>query len=286
MKTFAFFLLVTLFACTQPGDPATAKNEASTRAAYEALNQRDWDGFAALCDENYTELNVAPAPTKGIQASMDLYKQFLEVGFPDFKITINEIAPVSSTRFLLRTTLTGTNTGPFMGLPPTGKPIKFDDADVVEFDNAGKCISHAITNVGEPLRQIGYGSLNNPNTGVVMAAYEKFGKGDVEGVLALCDDKVVFDINDRGFDSKARMFNGKAEVGQFFKEVGTNLKYSKFQPTRFVADGEDVFALIDVAYTYIPSGKNYTSTLTHYFKVVNGKITFARTLDDFQKQQQ
>ncbi|MBK9018104.1 MAG: nuclear transport factor 2 family protein [Saprospiraceae bacterium] len=236
-----------------------------------------------MCAENYTDLNVGPAPTKGIQASIDLYKQF-ETAFPDFKITINEIAPVSSTRFLLRVTVTGTNTGSFMGMPPTGKPMKFDDSDVVELNAEGKAVSHAITNTGEPLRQIGYGSFNNPNTGLVMTVYEKFGKGDIEGVLAMCDDKVAFDIQDRMFDSKARMFNGKAEVGNFFKELAAKAKYSKFQPTRFVADGEDVFALIDAEYAHTPSGKNYATTYTHHFKVANGKVTFFRGVDDYQVQ--
>lgn len=284
MKYLSFLLLVFLFACSQANDPTTAKNEATIRAAYEALNQRNWDAFAALCAENYTDLNVGPAPTQGIEASLDLYKQFQEA-FPDFKVTINEIAPVSSTRFLLRVTITGTNTGSFLGLPPTGKPIRFDDADVVEFNNEGKCVSHAITNTGEPLRQIGYGSLNNPNTTTVMSVYEKFGKGDIEGVLATCDDKVVFDIEDRMFDSKSRMFNGKAEVGGFFKELGSKFKYAKFQPTRFVSDGEDVFTLVDVEYAHLPSGKNYKSTYTHHFKVVDGKVTFFRGIDDYQQEQ-
>ncbi|MBI5914620.1 MAG: nuclear transport factor 2 family protein [Bacteroidetes bacterium] len=283
MKAFAFFLLVSLFACTQPGDPATAKQEANIRAAYEALNQRDFDAFAALCAENYTDVNVAPTPTVGVQNAIELYKQFT-TGFPDFKLNITDIAPAGNNRYLLRIDITGTHTSTFMGIPPTGKAIKFTDSDVVELNAEGKCVSHSITNNGEPLVQIGYASMLNPAAQTVMAAYEKFGKGDIEGVLALCDDKAVFDINERGFDSKARMFSGKAELGQFFQEVGAKFKYAKFQPTRFVADGDDVFVLIDVEYNYVPSGKNYTSTLTHYFKVADGKITFARTLDDFQKQ--
>jgi steroid delta-isomerase-like uncharacterized protein len=284
MKYLSFLLLAFVFACTQANDPTTAKNEATIRTAYDLLNQRNWDGFAALCTEDFTDLNVGPAPTVGIQNCLGLYQQF-ETAFPDFKITINEIAPVSSTRFLLRVTLTGTNTGSFMGLPATGKSIRFDDADVVEFNAEGKCISHAITNTGEPLRQIGYGSMNNPNTTTVMSVYEKFGKGDIESVLAMCDDKVVFDSEDRVFDSKSRVFNGKAEVGGFFKELGSKFKYAKFQPTRFVSDGEDVFTLVDVEYAHVPSGKNYKSTYTHHFKVANGKVTFFRGIDDYQQEQ-
>ena len=258
----------------------TAKNIATIKAAYDALNRKDWAGFAALCAPNYTEVNVGPAPAVGVEAAIGVYKQF-QAAFPDFRVNINEIASVSPTRFLLRVTITGTNTGSFMMLPATGKSIKYDDADVIEMDKTGKAISHAITNMGEPLRQIGYGSMNNPNTHAVIAIYEKFGQGDVAGILASCTDNVVFDIQDQIFDTKGRMFKGKAEVGKFFGELASKVKYSKFQPVRFVADGDDVFVRLEVAFDHLPSGDQYTSAYTHHFKVTNGKVIFFRGVDDF-----
>lgn len=285
MKQIKFFTLVLAFLGSftpiATAQDMAKKNADALRAAYDALNRRDWAGFAAMCDPNFTDVNVGPAPAVGINAALDLYKQF-QTAFPDFKITIHEIVPASPTRFLLRVTLTGTNTGPFMGLPPTGKSMKFDDMDIVELNASGKAISHTITNPGEALVQIGYGSVLNPSTQAVMAIYEKFGKGDVPGILAASADEVLFDIQDRMFDSKPRQFKGKAEVGKFFQELGSKFQYSKFQPTRFVADGEDVFVLIDVEYKHLATGKTYTSTYTHHFKIVNGKVTFFRGLDDFQ----
>lgn len=285
MKNISFFaLLFTLFSTlsqTISAQDLTAKNKATIQKAYDALNRKDWAGFAAQCAPGFTDVNVGPAPAVGIDAALDLYKQF-QAAFPDFMIKINEIAPVSPTRFLLRVTVTGTNTGSFMMLPPTGKSIRFDDSDIVELDANGKCISHAITNAGEPLRQIGYGSLLNSNTQAVIAVYEKFGKGDVQGILAGSSNDVVFDIHDRVFDSKPRTFKGKTGVAQFFQELGGKFQYTKFQPLRFVADGDDVFALIDAAYKHVPSGNTYTSIYTHHFKVVNGQVTYFRGLDDFQ----
>ena len=287
MKTVHFLFIAFFFASFQSCQNQSAiadKNIANIKAAYEALNQRNWDAFTALCDgENYVDVNVGPTPTKGVKNAIELYKQFF-TGYPDFKLNITDIAPVGNNRYLLRTIITATNTGTFMGIPPTGKSIKFTDADVVVMNTEGKCISHEITNVGEPLRQIGYGSMMNPNTQIVMAGYDRLGKGDIPGILALCDDNVVFEIEEHQFDSKARMFNGKEEAGKFFEELGAKFKYTKFQPIRFVADGDDVFALIDTEYTDIPSGKNYAVTLFHQFKIVNGKVTYARGLDGFAKQ--
>lgn len=170
-----------------------------------------------------------------------------------------------------------------MGLPATGKPIKFEDADVVELNADGKCISHQITNVGEPLRQIGYGSLNNPNTnGVLNDGYGNFAKKDMKAFLASCSDDVVFEIQDRKFDSKPRFFRGKTEVGKFFEELDTKFQYTKFQPVRFVADGDDVFVLIDAEYKLLSTGQTFASTYTHHFVVKNGKIAYFRGVDDFQ----
>lgn len=279
LTIFSIALFCSASLSAQSGDITSTKQNILT--AYDALSRKDWNAFAAMCADNYTDVNVGPAPVTGIQAAIGLYQQFA-VAFPDFKVTPQEIIPAGNNRYYVRVIVTGTNTGPFMSLPPTGKPMKFYDTDIVELDNAGKCISHTITNPGEPLRQIGYGSMNNPNTHAVIAVYEKFGQGDIPGVLAMCADNVMFDIQDRMFDAKARMFNGKAAVGQFFQELGGKFQYTKFVPTRFVADGDDVFALIDAEYILTSTGQKYASNYTHHFKVVNGKITYFRGLDDFQ----
>ena len=283
MKLIPIFAIFLLVACNQGGDPNEARDITNIKAAYDALNQRNWDAFAALCAGNFVEVNAGPAPTKGAQNAIEVYKQFF-AGFPDFKVSINEIAPAGNNRYLLRTTVTGTNTGEFMGIQPTGKAIKFDDADLLELNAEGKAISHAITNVGEPLRQIGYGSMMNPAVQVIMAGYDKLGKGDIPGLLELHDDNVVFDIEEQAFDPKARTFTGKEGIAEFFKELGSKFKYTKFQPTRFLADGDDVFVLIDAEYEDLASKKNYASTLMHHFKVVNGKVTYALALSDFPKQ--
>jgi ketosteroid isomerase-like protein len=285
MKTFKFFALTLTFLFSALGagyaQRSVEQDITNIKAAYDALNRKDWAAFAALSSPNYTEVNVGGAPVTGIQAALDLYKGF-QAGFPDFMVKINDIVPAGKNRYLLRVSITGTNTGNFMMLPPTGKPIKFEDADVVTLDDNGKCLSHMITNTGESFRQIGYGSMFNPSTQAVIAVYEKFGKGDVPGILAASTDDVVFEIQDRMFDSKARWFKGKAEAGRFFQELGGKFQYSKFQPTRFVADGDDVFVLVDVEYKLIATGQTYTSTYTHRFKIVNGKVAYFRGVDDFQ----
>lgn len=259
-----------------------ARDKKMIQAAYDALNRRDWTAFAALCTDDYTDVNVGPMSVSGIQPVIDLYKQFF-TAFPDFKITVNEIVPASDHNYLVRVMLSGTNTGNFMMLPATGKPIKFNDIDIVRLNAAGKVSTHAITNPGEPLRQIGYGSFNNPNTGIIMKLYELFGSGNVKELLNNCTDDVVFEIQDHMFDNQARWFKGKNEVASFFQELDHKFNYTKFQPYRFISDGDDVIILVNAEYTLKSSGKNYATTYTHHFTVKDGKITYFRGVDDFQK---
>lgn len=282
MFLLSFFSLFLLNPAAQAQDN-TARDMANIKAAYQHLNQRNWEAFAALCDaDNFVEANVGPMPVKGVWNAIELYKQFA-MGFPDFRLDIKEIAPAGNGRYLLRVNITGTHTGTFNGIPPTGKPIQWEDADAVNLLPNGKTVRHEATNPHLALVQIGYGSMLNPTTQTVMQVYELFGKGDVPGILAMCQDDVVFDIQDHIFDSKQRLYNGKTGVKTFFTELGAAFAYSKFQPVRFVADGEDVFVTLDVAFTHLPTGKKYASMYTHQFRVVNGKVAMFKGLDGFAK---
>lgn len=133
-----------------------AKNKQNIRAAYDALNSHDWNAFAALCDaDKFTDINVTPVPMVGVQQALEGYKQFFNA-FSEMKITVNEIAAVSPTRYLLRVTLTGKHTGNLMGVPATGKMMNYEDCDIVEVDAQGKIVLHQPLKGGaEVFRQIG-----------------------------------------------------------------------------------------------------------------------------------
>lgn len=282
MKFFLLFfsaLFSALVLNAQSADLTMAK--ANMDKAYDALNRRDFAAFIQMCDPGFTEYSAGPAPIKTPEAAVEAYKMFF-TAFPDLKIQIVDIAAGANGRYYLKVNLSGTNTGAFGMMPPTGKSVNLTDVDIVEVNAAGKAVSHWSANSNGALNAIGYGSLANPATQAVMAAYGFFGKGDIQGILSICAENVVFDLQDRMFDSQARLFQGKAGVGQFFQELGAKFRYSKFQPLRFVADGEDVFILVEAEYTLVSTGKKYSSTYTHHFRIVDGKIAFFRGVDDFQ----
>lgn len=281
MKTAPYLMylvsgLLLINACTGPSN--LARDEANIRKAYAALMQKDYAGFSSLCTTDYTELALGPQPIKGIEACIAQYKVFLDA-FPDTKFDIQSIVPAGNNRYFLQIHLSGTNTGNFMDLPATNKKIDVQDIDIITLNEDGKCNSHWSANPGAGLSQIGYGSINNPNTMLVTAAYEAFGKGDIPGLLALCNEDIQFEIHDRTFDSKIRTFKGKDEVTKFFTELNMKIKYTKFQPVRFLADGDDVFIKVDVNYTNASNKKNYSDSYAHQFKATNGKLSYFKGMD-------
>jgi steroid delta-isomerase-like uncharacterized protein len=63
---------------------------------------------------------------------IDAYKEnviSIRTGFPDFKVTLNELI-ITGDKGVVRWTMTGTNTGPFGELPPTGKKMSVSGVDI------------------------------------------------------------------------------------------------------------------------------------------------------------
>lgn len=285
MKNLCITLISILF-CTQQvfaTNPETLKkDERSIKNAYMFLEKHDFASFRKLCSSAYMELTNGNGIKLGLEDAIMQYKGFLEA-FPDAKFNIKNISVAGNRRYLVEVAIKGTNTMPFMGIPPTGKSFQYTDIDFIEIDAKGLCFSHGSSNSNEPLRQIGLGYLTSPEFGTVMEAYMAFGKKDIEAVTSLCSDDVVFEIHDRTLDNKMRIYQGKAGIAQFFQELNSKLQYSKFVPNTFAANGEDVFCKVDAQFTRSMDGKMVQSEYAHHFKVSNGKIKYFRGLDDFGK---
>ena len=104
-----------------------------------AMNAKDFaaaEPFFTPDIVNRTPLPGEPPGVEGFRYRMGA----LAAGFPDFRFT-TEDAVVEGDRIATRGVLTGTNTGPFMGLPPTGKPVRASYIDVIRCVD-GKAAEH------------------------------------------------------------------------------------------------------------------------------------------------
>jgi predicted ester cyclase len=89
----------------------------------DAIARRDVDLIASQHTPDCEHVSSLPGGTvKGREAIGELYKQWFK-GFPDFVLASEELL-IDGARVIEVTTQSGTDTGGFMELPPTGKPFR------------------------------------------------------------------------------------------------------------------------------------------------------------------
>ncbi len=125
-------------------------------------NKKDLSLIDSIFTENYTrKLNNVQIVSNPRELADNLHVFF--TGFPDLSIAINS-SIIKNNHGFLKWTLTGTNTGIFGEVQPTGKKVKVNGFSKIQFDENGK-ISHEDIYYNELdfLQQLGY-TLIPPNT--------------------------------------------------------------------------------------------------------------------------
>jgi steroid delta-isomerase-like uncharacterized protein len=85
--------------------------------------EQTWDEL--MSDDVIHHFNSDPAPIVGIKANKE-FNAALFRGFPDIQHTIEDTI-AEGDKVVYRTTLKGTHTGEFLGIPPTGKAVTIND---------------------------------------------------------------------------------------------------------------------------------------------------------------
>ena len=118
------------------------------------------------------------------------------------------------------------------------------------------------------------------NTQIVKDGYEKFGSGDIPGLLSLFADDIDWatpHIENAPF-SGTRL--GLEEVGEFFKLLGESEDIAFFEPAEFIAQGDKVVVLGSSKATVKSTSRSYETDWVHVFTVKDGKVTnFAEFFD-------
>jgi steroid delta-isomerase-like uncharacterized protein len=124
-------------------EPVLAQSNAAPRALAErfaaTLSAHDIDDFAALFADNYVNHQVsaaAPPPTGNVspkQGTVAFFKARL-TGLPDLKVAIEAIV-ADKNQVAASFVYTGTHNGPYFGIAPTGKALRFTSCDIFRIDN-------------------------------------------------------------------------------------------------------------------------------------------------------
>jgi steroid delta-isomerase-like uncharacterized protein len=142
-----FSLLVFVAACKKDEAPAGGDHAAQMKAdnieKYKAVtaifNGGNWDDLDKYIAADYIEHSPNPGQKPGLEGLKESFKGF-KAAYPDFKFT-NNFFVADTDMVVAHFTMTGTNTGPMVGMPATNKAMKIDGVDIVRIKD-GKAVEH------------------------------------------------------------------------------------------------------------------------------------------------
>jgi steroid delta-isomerase-like uncharacterized protein len=133
-------------------------NEATFRRFLDAINAGDADLISETIDEGVLPdvLIRTPLPVgaTGAQALKQVFGRFRRA-FPDLHIAVEDLI-ADGDKIVSRTTVTGTHQGEYMGLPPTGKSITYNEIFIIRFVNGRIAeTSWGVVDVFSQMQQLG-----------------------------------------------------------------------------------------------------------------------------------
>jgi steroid delta-isomerase-like uncharacterized protein len=124
---------------------AFSENESDVVARFaKTLSEHDIDSFAALFSSNYVnhQFSAASPPPAGATAkalTVGLFRARIE-GMADLRVVVDK-AVTKADNCAASFTYEGTHTGLYLGVPPTGKRLRFSSCDIFRIED-GLIVEH------------------------------------------------------------------------------------------------------------------------------------------------
>jgi ketosteroid isomerase-like protein len=118
------------------------------------------------------------------------------------------------------------------------------------------------------------------NVEIVKRGYEAFGRGDIEGLLALFDENIDWTTPGPPEVPFSGQRRGRAAVGEFFRLLADTLDFQRFEPKEFVAQGDTVIVLGEDTSTLKSTSTVLDFEFAHVFRVRDGKIVWFKEYGD------
>ena len=118
------------------------------------------------------------------------------------------------------------------------------------------------------------------NTRVVQEAYDAFGRGDLERLLALMADDVEWHQAGPSALPTAGDWHGRERVRRFFAVVAESFEFDQFEPREYIGQGDRVVVLGYYRGRAKATGRHFESHWAMAFTVRNGKIAQFREYVD------
>jgi steroid delta-isomerase-like uncharacterized protein len=146
---------------TQPGEPMSTAQETSNKATVRRFHDATTTGDAELISKTIDELvepgavirTPLPIEATGAQLLMEVFAR-LHRAFPDLHITIEDLIGEGD-KVVSRNTVTGTHQGEYLGIPPTGKSITYNEIFIVRFTGGRIAETWGVVDVFSQMKQLG-----------------------------------------------------------------------------------------------------------------------------------
>lgn len=115
------------------------ENKKIVQRYQEIYNSNDLDALGEVVSEDLLTPKIMPGIPTGIEGAKAAHRIML-AGFPDYQTVIDDLF-AEGDKVAARITMSGTNSGSFMGIPPTGKHVSFTGIYIARIAN-GKIVEH------------------------------------------------------------------------------------------------------------------------------------------------
>ncbi len=135
----------------------TTSNRAALARFNDAVNSGDPNVLSRAIDE-LVEPDArirTPVPTQanGAQLLKDVFGK-LHRAFPDLRVTLEDLI-AEEDKVVGRNSVTGTHRGEYMGIPPTGRSVTYDEIFIARFRDGRIAETWGVVNVLSQMRQLG-----------------------------------------------------------------------------------------------------------------------------------
>jgi steroid delta-isomerase-like uncharacterized protein len=132
-------------------------NKAIFKRVLDASNSHDEELIAKTIDEVFEPdvLMGTPLPIQatGAQAIKEVFAT-LHRAFPDLHIKVEDVI-AEGDKVVSRHTVTGTHQGEYMGLPPTGRSVTYNEIFILRFADGRIAETWGVVDVLSQMRQLG-----------------------------------------------------------------------------------------------------------------------------------
>jgi steroid delta-isomerase-like uncharacterized protein len=134
-----------------------ARNKATFRRFDDVVNSGNAETISKMIDE-FVEPDAMirtplPLDVTGAEALKQVWTALLKA-FPDLHLTVEDMI-AEGDKVVVRNTVTGTHRGEYMGLPPTGKSVTYNEIFIFRFVDGRVAETWGVVDVLSQMKQLG-----------------------------------------------------------------------------------------------------------------------------------